>query len=389
MSLACPAPATDLGAMRALLANVDCTTRHYAEAGFVALTGPQSFYPQALTALLTIVVALLGYRLLLGLGGARLAEAPLLALKIGAVLALTLQWPLFQTLVFDVAYKAPLRIAATVLADDGARSDPLGGAQEAYDALIADGIAFGRGISPMSPDATSRVRAAENLGAAAQRLFLATAGTLSAALVAVGVLSAVGPIFVALLLFGATRGLFIGWVRALLAAAFAPMLIWGVTALMVEVLRPSLAALAVQSIAASPDFTQVGATVAIVDAFALAQAALVVGGLVMALGFRPARLRRDPAERRTPAYLAAPPVSLSRAERLAEALRQPGSAGGRGDAALMSEQVGARRFADLRFDRAPLAAAGPTRLAAGDRAPQAQRRPAVGRRPAGSRGEAA
>ena len=48
----------------------------------------------------------IGYRLLFG-EGARLTDAPMIALKIGAVLALVTNWSLFQTLVFDLAERAP------------------------------------------------------------------------------------------------------------------------------------------------------------------------------------------------------------------------------------------------------------------------------------------
>ena len=331
MSIACPVPPADIGALRALLIGVDCNTRHYAEAGYLALTGAQSFFPAALTTLLTIYVALLGYRLLFGVGGARLAEAPLMALKIGAVVALTLQWPLFQTLVFDLAYRAPLEIAAATLAppagsDAALGADPLGEAQVAYDALLADAAALGRqaGAVGASGNGTVLTHAADDLLGAARTLFMATAGALAVALVAVGVLTVIGPIFIALFLFRATRGLFVGWLRALLAAAFAPMIVWATTALMLEVLRSGLASLTAQRAAGTLDAGAVSAVVAAIDVFALAQAAVIALGAVVAIGFRPGSARRRAAAPQREAPRAAPPFAeLSRIDRLAESLRHP------------------------------------------------------------------
>ena len=80
--------AVDAGVVRGVIGAVNCRTRDFAEMGYLALTGQGSPFQLALTLLLTIYVAVLGYRLLLAPDGARLADAPLAALKIGAVLAL-------------------------------------------------------------------------------------------------------------------------------------------------------------------------------------------------------------------------------------------------------------------------------------------------------------
>ena len=114
MSGVCPAPNVDAGVVKSVLSAVDCNVRYYSQAGYFALTGPDSVFPTALTLLLTLYVAIVGYRLLLGLGGARLADAPMMAVKIGFILALTLNWTAFQTLVFDVAIKAPVELARIV-----------------------------------------------------------------------------------------------------------------------------------------------------------------------------------------------------------------------------------------------------------------------------------
>ncbi len=59
------------GLVREVLGGVDCNVRGFSQAGFEALTAPGSLYPTILTTLLTVYVAVLGYRLMFGVGGAR------------------------------------------------------------------------------------------------------------------------------------------------------------------------------------------------------------------------------------------------------------------------------------------------------------------------------
>ena len=128
------------GIIRGVLGAVDCETRNFAEAGYSALTSSSSQFQVALTVLLTIYVALVGYRMLFASNGARLSDAPGIALRIGAILALVTSWATFQTLVFDMAARAPLQIAGIVagpMQSDGSSlaSDPIGGLQAAYDQI--------------------------------------------------------------------------------------------------------------------------------------------------------------------------------------------------------------------------------------------------------------
>ena len=99
MSTPC-ATLVDDGIVRGVLATVQCQTRAYAEGGYMALTTGSSVFQTALTALLTIYIALVGYRLLFAQGEARISDAPLIALKIGVILALVTSWATFQTMVF-------------------------------------------------------------------------------------------------------------------------------------------------------------------------------------------------------------------------------------------------------------------------------------------------
>lgn len=314
------------GVIRGVLGAVDCQTRGFAEAGYSSLTAASSGFQVALTALLTIYVALVGYRMLFAAGGARLSDAPGIALRIGAILALVTSWATFQTLVFDVAARAPMEIAGVVAAplQDGGgsvlASDPIGGLQTAYDQLTQGAAAFGKMAGPVGHAyASPAAAAAEALSTASGVLFMSSAGVISAATLAIGILTAVGPIFIALFLIPATRGLFVGWVRALAAAAFVTLMGWLVIVLMLSVLEPWLVALAQQRRDLTLDPQTAMSASALVLVFGAGQAALIIGACVMAVGFRlraraPAESRRNEGATATPAT---PPEAASRAQRLA------------------------------------------------------------------------
>ena len=287
----CPGPVQGLGVVRNVLGAVDCHVQLYSEAGYHALTGPQSFFPGALTTLLTIYVAVLGYRLMFGIGQSRLSDAPVIALKIGVILALALNWTTFQTLVFDVALKAPLQVARLVAAPavrSGAAlaADPVGGLQVAYDQLGEDAVVLGKLAGP-DPQAIrgGPAAAAEGLWKAQGALFMSTAGILAISTIAVGVLVTVGPLFIALFLFDSTRGFFVGWVRATLAAALAPMVCWIATTVLLVVLEPSLVSLGRSREAGIADTDTATLAAALVFIFAAAQTALSIAVGVIAGGF--------------------------------------------------------------------------------------------------------
>ena len=323
MSSACAGLVGD-GVIRGVLGAVDCETRTFAEAGYLALTSASSGFQVALTALLTIYVAVIGSRMLFASNGARLSDAPGIALKIGAILALVTSWATFQTLVFDVAARAPGEIAAIVAAplqQDGSSlaADPVGGLQAAYDQLSASAAAYGRMAGPDAKAYSSpQAAAAQALSTASGVLFMTSAGLISAATLAIGVLTAVGPVFIALFLIPATRGLFAGWVRALAAAALTPLLGWLVIVLMLAVLEPWLLALARQRQFGEFDPQTAMSAAALIFVFGAGQVALLLGACTIAFGFRIRRPAaapdRAPAASRDPA---ATPDIASRAQRLA------------------------------------------------------------------------
>jgi type IV secretion system protein VirB6 len=78
---------------------------------------------------------------------------------------------------------------------------------------------------------------------AAVTILLITAGLIIAAKIVLGLLLALGPLFIGLFLFDSTRGLFDGWLRTTIAFAFAPLATHIFGAGMLLMMQPFLVAL--------------------------------------------------------------------------------------------------------------------------------------------------
>ena len=177
----------------------------------------------------------------------------------------------------------------------------------------------------VAADLGDQATAGQVLSWAAFALFLASAGLVAVVTLALGVLVATGPLFVALFLFLETRGLFVGWIRALVSCAIGLIGTWTLSVLMLRVIQPWLVALAQSS---TVDAANVAITTgAIVIVFSFGQLAVVLAGVLIAQGFNlPGR-----AFAGGPGPVPAPenPASLepSRALRLAEQLQRDDVAG--------------------------------------------------------------
>jgi type IV secretion system protein VirB6 len=286
------ASVVDEGVIRGVLGTIDCQTRAYAQGGYLALTTGSGVFQTALTVLLTVYVALIGWRMLFAQGDSRLSDAPGIALRVGVILALVTSWSTFQTLVFDVADRAPLEIAAIASSpwtEDSRSSlaaDPVTGLETVYLELTQVAATFGKQAGVDAKAYSSpQAAAAEAVSLASGALFFSSVGVISAATLAIGILTAVGPIFIAMALMAATRGIFIGWVRAMIAAALTPLVGWLLLVLMLTVVEPWIGELSAQRAALQLNPQTAISTAALIYVFAAGQAALVIGACVMALGF--------------------------------------------------------------------------------------------------------
>ena len=362
MIQACPSY-MDAGAIEGVLATIDCQTQAYAQGGYLALTGGSSLFGAALTLLMTIYVALIGWRLLFAPEGARLSEAPGVALRIGAILALVTNWSVFQTLVFDLADRAPVQIAAAVsspwTSGEGAPSlaaSPIAGLDQAHSELRSAAAAFGGRAPPnVKAYASAEAASAEALSLAADALMVMSVGVVGGAKLAIGVLTAVGPVFIALALMNVTRGVFFGWVRALAGSALSLLVGWSLLILLLVVLSPWLVTLAEQREAQALEPRMATSLAALLLVFAVGQGVLIVAAWVAALGLRTGGLATtfaapspgQVARRETPAA----PQLASRADQLAQALTQ--------DSQRFESRVREVSLAGAAVRTAPAQAAGP------------------------------
>lgn len=226
----CPTPEADIGMVQGLLGSVDCNVRVMAEMGYGALAQPGSPFAPALTAMLTLYVGFLGFQLLLGRGSLRVGDLTVTVLKIGVILALATSWPTYQRVVFDVLFLGPQQLATSMLdavqpPGSALRGNPFDGLQVAYDEMQRAAAFYSRSsVGLASPLQGGSAGAAFALNAASLMMLVTSLGVMLAAKIVLGLLLALGPIFVALLLFDATRGVFEGWLRACVAFALAPLL---------------------------------------------------------------------------------------------------------------------------------------------------------------------
>ena len=314
----CPVPGPDDPLVRGLLNSVDCNVQTVVQTGYASLFQPGGAFVSVLTVLMTVYVALVGYRLLLGRSPLNVTELALTTVKLGAVLALATQWETYETLVYHFLFFGPEQIADVILHGLRANGSVLDG--NVYDGLqraFTDLTAF----SPAQPPGASSVvapvgDAAAALGGAtaagagqlstllskagfdsllllisAVVLLLSSLGVLLASKIVLALLLATGPIFIAMLLFETTQGVFQGWLRASLAFAFAPLATTLTLGLALTLLDPSLQQLEVSRTANSYTPGVAFAVAVLVSVFAGVSLGLVAAGGAIAAGFKPPRLR--------------------------------------------------------------------------------------------------
>jgi type IV secretion system protein VirB6 len=234
--MACPALVPEAGFVRSMMAFVDCQAATLGAGGYQALAAPGSTLGLALTGFMTLFIALFGYRLLLGYGP-DLRTGMFAFAKIAIVLALATSWPAYRTLVYDVALRGPAELATDIGAPSslpGAGGGLVDRLDVADQAMVALAI-LGEGRPPVQVDANQAGPVLDTapqpypgfntfaIGGSRMLFLIGAIGGLAAVRMIAGLLLAVGPLFVAFLLFENTRSLFEGWIRVLAGAALAAL----------------------------------------------------------------------------------------------------------------------------------------------------------------------
>lgn len=264
---ACPAFDPAAPYVRGVVDFVDCHAVDLAQQGYRAL-GAGSHFAMALQALIVIAVALAGYRMLLG-GLFGLREGVSLVLRIGLVLALALNWPAYQPLVYDLATSGPQDLLTATATPGGTGAQDRSGLIDRVQGVdtVLGGILHVEAEPPagavtgIATTATNRRTATadtfgqtpelapetrELLASANSFVVLGSLAGLVSIRVVMAIMLALGPLFVAGLLFESARGLFVGWLRVLLGAALAAFAVPVALALALALLEPQAAALSRQ-----------------------------------------------------------------------------------------------------------------------------------------------
>lgn len=235
MTVTCVMPDGNIGVALRMSQFFDCQARALGENGFQALAGGP-LIAGLLSGLVTIFVALIGYRLILGTTP-NLSEGVVRMVRLGFVLALATGWPAFQTLVYRVAVDGPGDLATIVMPAAGLPQEDLAvRVQQAYDTMR---LGSGGGTQGDTAQAAGSAASSSDPGAAvatisqgnpfgqtplpqtASWFAISTVGVTGGLRVAAGFLLAVAPLAIMALLFDATLGLFSGWLRALAGSVLA------------------------------------------------------------------------------------------------------------------------------------------------------------------------
>lgn len=248
MTPQCQQAVADIGnGVGASLRGVDCMAGDMTRMAFGRLFGSQGALVPALTIILTLFIAFFAFALITGRTQISIRALTPRIVTLGLVITLATSWIAYQSLVWNLAAGAPDQIASVILGGEGSATQQFGDKIDIVFSAIqhASGQVGEQGagaptkeISTFSPEGLMWI--------GATLLLLGTVGVLVTSRIALAVLMAVGPVFVVLALFPATRGLFAGWLRSLVMMAVTPLFAVLGGTLMLEIAVPVINALAVE-----------------------------------------------------------------------------------------------------------------------------------------------
>ncbi|WP_454883860.1 type IV secretion system protein [Sphingomonas oryzagri] len=231
--IGCPALDIETGGLSQALKAIDCRTGEGTQIAFGRLFGDHGALIPALTILLTLYVAIFAIGLLTGRTRLGIGALTPRMLTLGMVLTFATSWLAYQNVIWMLAVGAPDQLATIIAGTHGsataAFADKLDvvfqaiadsthqqNAQNAVAAANATGNgASSTGISILSPQGMMWI--------SGLLLLVGTVGVLVTAKVALAALLALGPVFIVLAIFPATRGLFEGWLKAVVSSALTPL----------------------------------------------------------------------------------------------------------------------------------------------------------------------
>jgi type IV secretion system protein VirB6 len=229
----CPALDIETGGLAQALRALDCRTGEGTQIAFGRLFGEHGALIPALTGLLTLYVAIFAIGLLTGRTRLGIGALTPRMLTLGMVLTFATSWLAYQNVIWTLAVGAPDQLATVIAGTHGSATTAFADKLDVVFQAIADSThqqtpqnavaaanatangASSTGVSILSPQGMMWI--------SGLMLLVGTVGVLVTAKVALAALLALGPVFMVLAIFPATRGLFEGWLKAVVSSALTPL----------------------------------------------------------------------------------------------------------------------------------------------------------------------
>jgi type IV secretion system protein VirB6 len=227
---------------------VDCVAGETTALAFNRLFGAEGALAPVLTICLTLYIAL--FALMLLTGRSRLGVSSLVPrmITLGLVLTFATSWIAYSQFFWNLAVAGPDWIASVLMGSDGSASLMFADRIDIAFAAIAEvgelaAAASAAGAPPPPGGGAGMFAPTDVMWLGALLLLLGTVGVLLTARIALAVLMALGPVFVVLALFPATRGLTAGWLKGLALTALIPLLVVLGGSITLELLVPVISSL--------------------------------------------------------------------------------------------------------------------------------------------------
>ncbi len=220
--MACTLPDPNLGTALRFYNYLECNTELLGREGFLALAG-FGVSSGLVTSLVTISLTLIGYRIIMGYNY-EIHDSINWIIKVGAIFALFVSWPIFQVLFYDVVIQGPIDIGNRLLAALGlSNNNIIERIQTAYDVIRLGTTIAPENIITEGEGQTfgSNTQIELAMPTTANTFLLVSLGIGSAIKMAAAFLLSIAPFPILAMLFNPSYGLFIGWLRALVATIFA------------------------------------------------------------------------------------------------------------------------------------------------------------------------
>ena len=288
-SATCQQAAEQVGnGVAAALRGVDCVAGEASAMAFGRLFAPGGALGTTLTIILTLYIAIFGFLLLTGRTNLGVRSLVPRMMTLGLVLTFATSWVAYQSVVWNLAVGTPDYLAGILTSTQGSATDTFAQKIDVVFMAIQEAGGGKSDFSAFSPEGM--------MWLGAMLFMLGTVGLLVTTKIALGILIALGPVFVVMALFNGTRGLFAGWIKGVVMCALAPLFAVLGGSIMLELAVPILA-----SLTANPGFVpaQAGMAFFMIGAVHVALMVLVlkVAGAMVAgwtvFGMTASREERD------------------------------------------------------------------------------------------------